>query len=196
MNYRAGTIILHSRRYVNLFDLKPAEIDMLDIAHALSMKCRFSGHCPKFYSVAQHSVFVSNWLIGQSLATQLAGLLHDAGEAYTPDIAGPVKFNPIFDGVRELENEISNKVHDKFIAPFEPNYSAIDWRLIKAADADLLRTECVSLWGCQPKDWGLNNPVKYSPIDPWRPRDAKLMFEDRYQFLVQGLEAEREARQG
>lgn len=168
---------------------------MQDITHALSLKCRHGGHCPRFYSIAQHSVLVSNWLIGEPLITQLAGLLHDAAEAYTPDLPGPVKRHPTFGAVRELEDSIDSLIVEKFLIPqTEHGHLSLDWQKVKEADKDLLSIECVSLWGCQPIEWGLANPIKYEPINPWRPSDARLMFEDRYSFLMQGLAAERESR--
>src|ERR1700677_3623058 len=45
-------------------DPRPEYIDINDVAHALSMQCRFTGHVKKFYSVAEHSLRVS-WLIDQ-----------------------------------------------------------------------------------------------------------------------------------
>jgi len=69
------------------FDPKEEEIDIIDIAHALSNLCRFSGHTKKFYSVGQHCILVSE-LCGEY---KLEGLMHDASEAYLSDVPRPVK---------------------------------------------------------------------------------------------------------
>ena len=69
-------------------DPKPEEIYLVDIAHALSNQCRFAGHCQRFYSVAQHSVIVSEQV---PFEHAVWGLLHDAAEAYLVDLPRPIK---------------------------------------------------------------------------------------------------------
>lgn len=84
-----------------------------DIAHALGMQCRYNGSVKEFYSVAQHCVKVSKLLRRQGfdLDTQLAGLLHDAGEAYVGDITRPVQTVLDMAEFKALEARILLQVH-------------------------------------------------------------------------------------
>lgn len=79
----------HSGR--RFYPLNPSHDDVYigDIAHALANLCRFTGHCCRFYSIAEHSVLVSRHCPPEY---KLEGLLHDAAEAYFSDIAHPVKY--------------------------------------------------------------------------------------------------------
>ena len=71
----------------------PQDIDIEDIAHALSLICRANGHFKHFYSVAQHSIACAEEAIerGCSVEVILGCLLHDASEAYLCDVTRPVK---------------------------------------------------------------------------------------------------------
>ena len=77
----------------NPLDPKIDEIDIRDIAHALSLICRGNGHVKHFYSVAQHSIscYMEAKVRGYSHQIQLACLLHDGSEAYLSDIVRPIK---------------------------------------------------------------------------------------------------------
>lgn len=88
MNIRGHQVLVHSGRYVSLINPDPATIEIEDIAHALSNLCRYTGHVRDFYSVAQHSVGVSKIVPRQDM---LAGLMHDATEAFVGDVARPLK---------------------------------------------------------------------------------------------------------
>ena len=59
----------------------PDQFNIIDIAHALSMTCRYTGHSNKFYSVGEHSWHMSRMLGNLPKEIQLAALLHDASEA-------------------------------------------------------------------------------------------------------------------
>lgn len=82
------------------FNLAEPEFDITDIAHALSMNCRYNGHCRYFYSVAEHSVLVAKIMRLLKLGDPMEGLLHDATEAYLSDVPAPFKqFLPDWSGI-------------------------------------------------------------------------------------------------
>lgn len=82
-----------SGAYVDTEFPDPDTIILEDIAHALSMICRYGGHTGRFYSVAEHAVLVSRRLeeLGYGRKVCAAGLHHDDAEAYLGDIPRPLK---------------------------------------------------------------------------------------------------------
>jgi len=111
---------------------KPEESDVTveDIASALSNVCRFSGHLPRFYSVAQHLVNTSRIVSDDQAFT---ALMHDTAEAFTNDLPTPLKWAlPIF---KELETKIESAMGKKF--GFEFPYP----KEVKEADTTMLILE-------------------------------------------------------
>lgn len=88
-------LITCTQELVNPLELRPQEINIWDIAHPLSQICRFTGHSPFHYSVAQHCCLLAQ-RVPEEL--KLQALLHDAAEAYLNDIAGPIKHLYSIDG--------------------------------------------------------------------------------------------------
>lgn len=125
------------------------DVDIRDIAHALAMKCRFNGHTREFYSVAQHSVLVAHLVAETSPQFALDGLLHDAAEAYLPDVASPIKDSVLlgrdlrtgamYDLFWIVEHDLLTVIHHA-LGLGRPNYS-----LVKDADLTLLATEARDL---------------------------------------------------
>lgn len=84
-------------------DPRADEVCIEDIAHALSMQCRFAGHVRKFYSVAEHCVRAS-WIVPDRF--KLAALLHDAAEAYVVDLPRPIKRQPELRAYLHIEERV------------------------------------------------------------------------------------------
>lgn len=85
---RGDWMQLYSGGRYHPLDPQSVDIDPLDIAHALSMLCRYGGHITQFYSVAEHCVLMSYAVAPENA---LSALLHDATEAYVVDVPRPVK---------------------------------------------------------------------------------------------------------
>lgn len=115
MSYTKGKIGTGSGKLVDVLELNLDDIDIEDIANALSKICRFGGHINCFYSVAQHSVMVQRLLIRCPKDVQRHGLLHDADEAYLCDIPSPVKYLDEMLSYRKISrNFLINGIYKKF----------------------------------------------------------------------------------
>lgn len=150
----------------------PSTIDIRDIAHSLAMQCRFNGHCSAFYSVADHCVRVSRIL---PPGLQLAGLLHDAAEAYVSDIPRPVKAQlPAF---AEAEDRLLEVIFRHF---------GLAWPVadeVWAADVTLLVTEGRDLMCAPPEPWGIEGTPLAERIVPLSPAEAERAFLARFREL-------------
>lgn len=152
-------------------DLQPHMIDITDIAHALSNICRFGGHINRFYSVAQHSVHVSENVPKEMV---LAALLHDASEAYLSDIVRPAK--RMLPQYKELELKLQLVIEERFGCEF-------DHEEIHVADNKMLYAEAKHFYG-DISDWGLDTFACDAIIVPFSPEEARLMFMHRFNELV------------
>jgi hypothetical protein len=156
-------------------DPRPEEILIEDIAHALSLQCRFSGHTRVHYSVAEHSVRVSRVV---PPGDALWGLMHDAAEAYLVDLPRPLKRLSSFGAYRLAEATVMGAVARRFdISPNEPDS-------VKLIDQVLLATEARDLLGPKPAEWGWMPDPLPGRIEPWTPRLAEVTFLERFAELA------------
>lgn len=98
----ANNIITFSGKQIDITKgPTPEQVDINDIAHALAHTCRFGGHTKKFYSVAEHSIYVA---LHGTMLWRVYYLLHDAHEYLYQDIVSPLKtylgtFNSVYEGL-------------------------------------------------------------------------------------------------
>lgn len=168
------------------FDLMRPTPDMVvieDIAHALSMQCRFNGHVKHFYSVAQHSVHVAAHLHHLPTRGRLQGLLHDAPEAYVGDMVRPLKNSMrIF---KFVEQTVWKAICAKF------DLSVPLYTDVVIADNAMLHTEARDLHAIDHlADWELPEPPselvqRVNPLDPAR---AEKLFLESFRALMEERE--------
>lgn len=169
---------------VDLVDPQLDQIEIRDIAYALSRICRFTGHVP-FYSVAQHSVLVKEVVRRDLWSTpvQFAALMHDAHEAYVGDVAAPLKWLPEMQGYKTLEKRFENIVRTRYgLHPVWENEQYAN--RIRTADLEMLATERRDLMDdVQVRPWiPLPAPISLR-IVPWSPEEACEKFLEEFGSL-------------
>ena len=127
-----------------------SSVHTIDIAHALSNLCRYTGHTSHFYSVAEHSINVARWMArhGGTDHEALLGLLHDAHEAYVGDLNSPLKH--ILPEYSEIADNIQAAIETHFGLDRPNGYEAT---FIKAADLHFLKAEAKTLLPDNPDVW-------------------------------------------
>lgn len=162
------------------FNLINPELDQIcieDIAHALSQLCRWTGHTRRFYSIAEHSVHVSRLCKPEY---RLAGLLHDAPEAYVNNLNRPLKKTNELRGYRLTELIIWNRIVEKFDLP-QNIKSELPFD-IKSADNILMNTEARDLL-CD-TSWVDTTMCLKSHIIPMTSEQAEAVFLLQFQSLT------------
>lgn len=158
-------------------DPRPEEVDVRDIAHALSRLPRYNAHTYEVYSVAQHSV-MGSWFIEEKYALHF--LLHDAPECYLGDVVSPVK-QLLGDDFARLEQQVLDAICDRFDVAWDSEIK----RAVKEVDLRMLATEIRDLTPAGVSSFILPHPPLSLKIEEcWDSAKAERLFLDRFAELT------------
>jgi 5'-deoxynucleotidase YfbR-like HD superfamily hydrolase len=151
-------------------DPRPEEINIEDIAHSLSLQCRFAGHTKFHYSVAQHSIHVASVL---DRPYRAHGLLHDATEAYMVDLPRPIKkYSEIGNLYVEVEIKLWQAIADRF------SISAAIPSAVHEADSRMCVTEKRDVMPNNGPEWErhkLGEPYDFTIVE-YHPEHVEKVF--------------------
>lgn len=185
-------VALFSGKLIDLAHIKPSDVDIRDIAHALSNICRWSGHTNMFYSVSEHSVRVALQVAEitkhdeprERVKLILEGLMHDAHEAYPPgDLAAPMKqYLRNFDDddyplIIDLQERVDSAIRNRFKLEKTVPY------IVHRADLAILATEARDLMHTDWRPEGAE-PLEQRYYQVLRPRFAELRFLQMFERLT------------
>ncbi len=194
----------YSGRILRIFDPDLPSVCIEDIAHALSMKCRFGGHCKKFYSVAEHSVHMSRAhrvATHHDMAKQICMadkrgfLMHDIGEYALPDVVPALKrrlwvWTPTgMMTFKDFEMKLVERlIHHLRINSGISEEIVIAWHgeTVKWYDMRMLALERDIMMEEPDEDWGaMADPIEGVIIKHWSPEQAKVEFLIEYEKLME-----------
>lgn len=164
-----------------LLEPRLEDIDIVDIAHGLSLQCRWTGQCRYHYSIAQHSYYCST--LGPENEA-FDRLMHDASEAYISDLNRPLKhYTEAGVAYRRQELIVQTAIAQCF------GFSLIEPKSVKLADNSMLYAEKDQLMNLkfgEAEDWERYNENNGIVIEKWTPEQAEHMFLNRFNELYTG----------
>lgn len=153
-------------RCVHPLSMTPGDVDVVDIAHGLSLLCRFNGQCDRYYSVAEHCLLMSQQFTDLDLAAW--ALLHDATEAYVGDMIRPLKAS--MPAYRQVEDDVMLAIARRFDLPLRGERDASMPAPVKLADQRILLAERNALMANTQRRWDVDDleplPVEIVGYDP------------------------------
>ncbi len=156
-----GHITTYTGKHFDPMKPELENIDIRDIAHALSLTCRGNGHVKNFFSVGQHCVncALEAEKRGYSRRVILGCLLHDGSEAYMSDVPRP--FKEMLPDYQKIEDELIDLIYQKFLGSV---LTEEEKKLVKGIDDDLLYYDMIELLGVQMEGQApkIGIPLNYS----------------------------------
>jgi hypothetical protein len=140
-----GYLETYSGKIINIYDPRPEDFSLADIAHALARINRFNGQTSRPYSVAEHSLLVAN-LVDPEF--QKEALMHDASEAYLGDLITPIKREITL--YQDIENEFQEVISAKFglLFPIPEEVHLADIQALYLERQQLRPNTLSSVWPC------------------------------------------------
>lgn len=170
---RGNTIKVVAGHYMDLATPQSDQIEIESIAGALSKICRFGGHCPQFYSVAEHCIHAVNQACLDGFTGDIlkAILLHDATEAYLGDIVRPLK--KLLPDYAVFEERMEKAIEQRFGVDFTKHAD-----VIKKYDRLMLKSEKIFMWPWDREEWEGFGEVETREVllQLWSPEAADEMF--------------------
>lgn len=168
------TITLASGHVFDFLDPEGSLFDIEDIAHGLAHVCRYAGQCRDFYSVAEHSILVSEVVEEY----KFEALMHDASEAFIGDVTRPLK--QLLPEFKRIEANVEDAIVNRFGLNRRSKAS------IKRADLRVLAAEQAQVMAPGTADWAVAAGIVPAPVQIryLSPREAKAAFLARFRELL------------
>ena len=119
----------------------PAMLKLEDVAHVLPRLARYNGHTRRFYSVAEHTCLMRDWVAkrGGSPRDRLTALHHDDAEFVIGDMPRPIKYK--MSQFKEVESKLDQALALRFFTewPMPPWLKEIDARILKDERQQVMR---------------------------------------------------------
>ncbi|TIQ40971.1 MAG: hypothetical protein E5X49_21130 [Mesorhizobium sp.] len=170
---RGPAITLASGRIFDFLDPHGSDFTIEDVAHGLAHICRYAGQCRHFYSVAEHSLLVSDVATGYPYEA----LLHDAAEAFIGDVTRPLK--QLLPDYKAIEANVEDAIAKRF--GLNSGYR----EAVKAADLSVLAAEQAQVMAPGTDNWAKKAGVIAADVAVryLSPPEARREFLKRFEAL-------------